>query len=178
MTAERLRASHFDDLHRMHREPAVMATLASAGKPLSRKESRRTLQSNLQHWDRYGYGLWIFRDKASGEFIGRGGLLVRYVEGEEMAALAYAVMPEYWGRGLATEMAEALLEVGFKQLGLAEMACYALPTNRASLRVMEKAGFRYEREITYAGLPHLLYRLTASTWENARDRTAPCPQLL
>ncbi len=36
-----------------------------------------------------------------------------------------------------------------------------LPTNRASRRVMEKAGFGYERDTVHAGLPHVLYRLPA-----------------
>ncbi len=47
---------------------------------------------------------------------------------------------------------------------------YALPTNRASERVMEKQGFRYERDIVHAGLPHVFYRLTAAQW---REDGAP-----
>jgi RimJ/RimL family protein N-acetyltransferase len=36
---------------------------------------------------------------------------------------------------------------------------FTLPHNAASRRVMEKAGLTYERDITHAGLPHVLYRL-------------------
>ena len=39
---------------------------------------------------------------------------------------------------------------------------FTLPGNLASRRVMEKLGFRFERETTYAGLPHVLYRLRVS----------------
>ena len=42
-----------------------------------------------------------------------------------------------------------------------------LSTNAASRRVVEKAGFRYERQVTHAGGPHLLYRLTAPAWHAA-----------
>ena len=39
-----------------------------------------------------------------------------------------------------------------------DIVCFTLPTNRASQRVMEKVGFVYERDITHANLPHVLYR--------------------
>ena len=59
---------------------------------------------------------------------------------------------------LRTELAHACVEVGFEQLGLLEIVAFTLPDNIASRRVMEKAGFRYERDIVHAGLPHVLYR--------------------
>jgi len=34
-----------------------------------------------------------------------------------------------------------------------------LPTNKASRRVMEKVGFQYEKDVVWADLPHVLYRL-------------------
>lgn len=78
--------------------------------------------------------------------------------------LVCALMAEYWNRGLATEMAEEILSVAFEKLGMADVICFTLTTNRASQRVMEKAGFEYERDIVHAGLPHVLYSLTASGW--------------
>ncbi len=48
---------------------------------------------------------------------------------------------------------------------MTEVVCFTLTTNRASQRVMEKAGFEYERDIVHAGLPHVFYRITASGWK-------------
>jgi len=76
--------------------------------------------------------------------------------------LLYAAMPEFWGKGLTSEMAAAVLRVGFAQLGLAEVVSYALHANIASQRVMEKQGFRYERDIVHAGLPHRFYRVLSA----------------
>ncbi len=153
----------------MHRDPGVMATLAPAGAPnggvLSDEETRRFLHRHLDHWDRHGYGLWVFRDREDGRFVGRAGLHNANVGGEDEVELAYALMAEFWSRGLATEMAEGILTVAFEQLRLTEVVCFTLTTNRASQRVMEKAGFEYERDITHAGLPHVFYRLTASGWK-------------
>jgi [ribosomal protein S5]-alanine N-acetyltransferase len=62
-------------------------------------------------------------------------------------------------------MAHASLEIGFKKLGFPEIASWTLPINLTSQRVMEKLGFRYERDFEFAGLEHRLYRLTAGEWE-------------
>jgi ribosomal-protein-alanine N-acetyltransferase len=135
--------------------------MATLGGLRSEDETRRFLRDNLAHWDRYGYGLWTFRDKGAGEFIGRGGLRNVNVGGNDEVELAYALRAEYWGRGLATEMAAAILAVGFERLALTDVVAFTLPTNRASRRVMEKAGFGFERAIVHAGLPHVLYRISS-----------------
>ena len=169
LITERLHADHFDELCHMHRDPRVMTTLAPAGAPnggvLSDEETRRFLRRHLDHWERHGYGLWVFRDKVDGRFVGRAGLHNTRVGGEDGVELAYALMAEFWGRGIATEMAGAILMVAFEQLGIAELVCFTLTTNRASQRVMEKVGFKYERDIVHAGLPHVLYRIAASEWK-------------
>ena len=46
-----------------------------------------------------------------------------------------------------------------------EIGSWTLPTNLASQRVMEKLGFRYERDFEFAGLRHRFYRLVAGEWK-------------
>ena len=86
--------------------------------------------------------------------------------GGDEVELAYALRSEYWGRGLATELARAAVAVGFERLGLREIVAFTLPTNRASWRVMEKTGFEYERDFVHRGLPHVIYRRPASRWRS------------
>jgi len=74
-------------------------------------------------------------------------------------------MPDFWNQGFATEMAKASLEVGFGHLVLTGIWSWALPDNRASQRVMEKLGFRYERDFDFAGLMHRYYRLVKEEWK-------------
>jgi RimJ/RimL family protein N-acetyltransferase len=59
-------------------------------------------------------------------------------------------------------MARAILSIAFGPLDLAELVGFTLSTNRASVRVMEKVGFAFERAIVHANLPHMLYRRTRS----------------
>ena len=151
LLAERLREEHLGEIHR---DPNVMATL---GGLRSDEETDHYLRDNPDHWDRCGYGMWAFRDRADGRFVGRAGLGNTHVGGNNEVELSYALMADYWGRGLATE----ILKLAFERLDLDDIVCFTLPSNRASQRVMEKAGFEYERDVVHAGSLHLLYRINA-----------------
>lgn len=164
LLAEAITPGHFHDLHRLNSDPEVVKTLASIGKPLTEAATREQIEQNVDHWRQHGFGYWIFRRKVDGQFIGRGGLKTHKIDGIDVIGLAYAVMPDYWNQGFATEMAQASLEVGFGHLGLTEIWSWALPDNLASQRVMEKLGFRYERDFEFAGLLHGFYRLAAGYW--------------
>lgn len=157
LSAERLKFQHLNELYRMHQNKQVMATL---GGVRSDNETRLLILNNLYHWQRYGFGLWVFRDKVNNQFVGRAGLRNLEIEGKNEVELAYALMTNFWGKGLATEMGDKILKISFELLKLPEVVCFTLTTNKASQRVMEKLGFKYEREIIHASLPHLFYRLT------------------
>ncbi len=155
MAATRISDSDFDDLFRLNQDPEVAKTMAGTR---SESETREFIRSSIEHWERHGCGFWTFRDRADGRFIGRAGLHNVEIDGAHEIEVAYAVMPEFWRRGFATEMARAILDIAAK-LGIRNIVAFTLPTNLGSRGVMEKAGFRYEREITWANLPHVLYRM-------------------
>lgn len=174
LLAEALTLSHVTDIHRLHTDPKVMKTLSADGKPLSEEATREHIRQSVQHWEQLGFGLWAFRRKADGQFIGRGGLKVYQIVCKNVIGLAYAVLSDYWSQGFATEMGHAALELGFDRLGFPEIASWTLPINLASQRVMEKLGFRYERDIEFAGLGHRFYRVGAEEWKRYfTGQTAP-----
>jgi ribosomal-protein-alanine N-acetyltransferase len=162
LIAERLRPEHLPEYVRLFEDEEVMKTLSPDGKPLSAEEAARWLQLSLEHWDRHRYGFWAIRTKAESRFVGRAGLKSVDFQGRNEVELAYAMLPEFWGLGLATEIAEAILHVAFEHLELTEVICYTLATNLASQRVMQKVGFQFEREGVHANLPHVFYRLRAT----------------
>ncbi len=156
MAGERISESHFAELCLMNRDARVMATL---GGVRSSEQTRDFLAKALEHWRRHGYGIWIFRERDGGRFVGRAGLRHVEIGGAPEVELLYAVMAEFWRVGLATEMARALANLAFERIGLESVVAFTLSDNLASRRVMEKAGFSYERDIAWAGLRHVLYRL-------------------
>ncbi len=165
LTAERLREEDFDVLSRMHQDPKVMATM---GGVRSDEKTREYLRENLDHLDRHGYGLWMFRDRANAQFVGRGVLRNVHVGGHDEVEVGYALVADAWGKGLATEMAEALLTIAFKRLAMTDVVAFTQPTNRASRRIIEKLGMTFERDIVHEGLPHVLYRIDRAAWEDRK----------
>lgn len=127
-------------------------------------KTREYLERNLAHWDRYGYGLWILRDATSGEMIGRGLLRHLDVEGHDDIETGYAFYPEWWGRGLATEIARKCLELGFETLNAPSIVGLTTPANTASQHVLRKVGMGHDRELDHGGVPHVLLRVTREAW--------------
>jgi RimJ/RimL family protein N-acetyltransferase len=158
MILERLRLEHAPEQVRLLLDPRVSATLWARAELPTEADVLDGLSAKVDHWDRHGFGMWLARDRDTGEMVGRGGLQYTYTAGLNDIEAGWALVPERWGQGLATELAHACVEVGFEQLGLLELVAFTLPDNVASRRVMERAGFTYERDIVHAGLPHVLYR--------------------
>lgn len=159
LVAERLTPAHLPDLQRMDQDEGFMAHL---GGVRDEAGTRSYLERNLAHWATHGFGLWMLRDRAHQALIGRAVVRHLDVEGTDEVEIGYGFYPKYWGRGLATEVACACVQIGRGQLGLPSVVAVTLPTHRASQRVMEKAGLAHEREIIHAGLPHVLYRTRAA----------------
>jgi RimJ/RimL family protein N-acetyltransferase len=155
MLAERLTAEHFPDLRRMDGDERMMATLGGVRDETGTADY---LERNLAHWREYGFGIWMLRDRETSAMIGRAVLRHLDVEGTDEIEVGYGLLPDWWGRGLATEIARSCVRIGRERLSFGSMVAITLATNRASQRVLEKAGLTYERDLTYAGLPHVLYR--------------------
>jgi RimJ/RimL family protein N-acetyltransferase len=71
--------------------------------------------------------------------------------------LGYRLTKAYWGRGFATEAASAWLAHAFGKLGLARLIAFAHPANGASIRVMQKTGFRFLRQNRLYGMASIVY---------------------
>ncbi len=158
LVAERLRSEHVDELAPLLCHERVWPTLWVQATAPSRDDITTQLAQMIVHWQRHGFGLWLLRDRLTHEAIGRGGLEYTHASGRQEVEVAWVIDPARWGQGLATELARCAVDRAAPALGLAEIIALTLPTNLASRRVMEKTGFRFERDIVHAGLPHVLYR--------------------
>ncbi len=148
-------------LNAMHSDPQVMATLGGLRSPDELLAGNRRL---MTCWTNDGFGWWVARHRADSRFVGRGGLRRIHLAGRDEVEVGYGLAAEFWGQGLATEIAKASVQAGFEVLGLDELICFTMRTNTRSRAVMEKAGFRYERDGEHAGLPHVFYRLRREHW--------------
>jgi len=154
LRAERLTADHFDAIRAMDADAEYMALL---GGPRTEAETRAYLVRNLQHWDEHNHGLWMLRDTEE-RIAGRCVLRHLDVEGVDEVELGYGFHTEYWGRGLATEVARELLRLGLRELGRPTLVAITRPVNLGSQRVLIKTGLVYERDVMYDDVAHQLYR--------------------
>ena len=102
-------------------------------------------------------GLWVAIDRESNELAGFCALIRR--EGEEAPELMYGLTPRFWGRGLATEASRALLTYAFGTLECTRVTAATDVPNAASVRVMERLGFRFYRRGLLNNLDTLFYEI-------------------
>ena len=102
----------------------------------------RARENPRRHYDA------VLQERAFGDVVGTLRLSLREPGSGD---LGYAIRPEYWNRGFATEAVAALLAAARMSLGLGEVWATVDPANAASCRVMEKLGFL--RRAGEAGVP-------------------------
>ena len=160
MRGEPVGPQHREGLIALLGDPRVGATLGGVATP---DDVDAQIARMTRHWDDRGFGWYAVLDRGSGALVARGGPQATHVAGRDEVEIGWTVDPDRWGQGLATELGAASVAHAFGPLGLAEVVSFTLIENRASRRVMEKLGFAYEGETEYAGLPHVLYRLSAAS---------------
>ena len=118
------------------------------------------------------YYVGIVENEPPGELVGfvRLGL-----GGHQAADLGYAIRYDRWGRGYATEASRAMLDFGFRVLGLHRISAACGPENRASQRVVEHLGMQPEGRIrdhvftNGAWRDSLTYSLLEHEWLSSDD---------
>lgn len=133
-----------DSLYALYCDPDVVRYIPDA--PRSYEETRLELE-----WHRFGHpkhpelGLWATVHKETGQFIGRCGLLPWTIEGRQEVEVAYLLAKAYWGQGLGTEVAQAIVQYAFETLHLSRLVCTVSPGNTASAKVAEKIEMTLEK---------------------------------
>jgi ribosomal-protein-alanine N-acetyltransferase len=155
LIAEPLAPRHLDDLERLLGDPRVGATLGGTS---SRAQAAESIAEHEGHRARHGFSYCAFFEPVTDAFVGRGGLCRFVANGREEVEVGWAVVPERWGQGIGTAIAQHSVEEAFGEHGLADVIALTLPHNVASRRVMEKAAFAYEADVMHAGMAHVLYR--------------------
>lgn len=87
--------------------------------------------------------------KDSNEFIGWVGISnQKYLE-PPFVDIGWRILPQFWGKGFATEMASAFLRYGFNECGLNEIFAVAPKSNLPSITVMKRIGMDFESEFLH-----------------------------
>ena len=129
--------SDFDDVHRLDSDARVMKYIT--GKAATRDETHATMRRVTRYYRLYpDLGAWYTVRRDTGSFIGWFSL--KYAGRSPDVEIGYRLLPEAWGQGFATEGATAMYQYGFDDLGLHRIIGVTDPGNKASQRVLQKAG--------------------------------------
>jgi RimJ/RimL family protein N-acetyltransferase len=133
--------------------------------PLSRDDAWRQLAMLVGHWTLRDYGMWAVEERSSGRFIGRVGL--HFPEGWPDREVGWALSRAYWGQGYAFEAAAAALRVAFDTLDWPRAVSLIAPLNQRSIRLAERLGERFGRNVLMGGNTTALYAIERAQWRAA-----------
>ena len=168
-----------DNLAAIKSDPQVMRYIG-AGTPLTREQVRdilgRWIEDGEHAWpaerlqrlpqlrratERHAhFSSWAVIQKATGEMMGRCGLLAWNLDGQLEVEVGYVLGRPFWGRGFATEAAMAARDYGMDRLGFDRLIAIILPQNTASQRVAQKMGMQHEKDTAVKNLPVNIFSIT------------------
>jgi ribosomal-protein-alanine N-acetyltransferase len=149
-------------------DPIVMRFLDGA---LSREQSDAYVDRAEAHLTDHGFCKWAVEAPGVSPFVGAVGLShVRFQASFTPAVeVAWRLNRRYWGRGYATEAAQAAIDDGFGRIGLSFIVAMTVLGNSPSMRVMERLGMTRTIEFDHPGYHdghplcrHVLYHLKSA----------------
>jgi RimJ/RimL family protein N-acetyltransferase len=163
------RLEDVDDYEAPYADPEVMRYLGD-GSTATRERIEAGIPRWLAHWEANGIGLCSMESRATGRVVGRTGFLVwdtgdwtvsTFAEagGRADVEIGWMVAREHWGHGYATEAALALRDWSVAEHGLTRLISLIRPGNDRSVRVAEKLGESFEREVVLMDQPAMLYAM-------------------
>jgi ribosomal-protein-alanine N-acetyltransferase len=155
LVLRRPRLSDAKALHAIYGDPEVMRYIGD-GSTLTPAKTKAWIEKALARWKADGFGHFVIEKDR--KVIGRAGFLVWDPDEWKTGTLAdlgdhaaielgWMLAQEHWGNGYATEAAIALRNYGFKELKFERLISLITHGNDASVKVAERLGARYVRDV-------------------------------
>jgi RimJ/RimL family protein N-acetyltransferase len=142
-------------LHSIYQGAGVLRYFPSTTPPpLDRVQ--RFLANQQKHWETYGYGNWGILLEGEPEISGWAGL--QFLTELNETEVGFLLEPRCWGKGYATEAAQASLSFASAHTDLDHIIALVHPENLASRRVIEKCGMEYAETLFLWGMDLMRYR--------------------
>ena len=156
------------DAVRFFTDPDFMAWSTTG--PLNPENARERLRYLVDLFHERGFSKLALVEKAGGALVGYCGFGYERVEGQMSPELGYRLMPQWQGRGFATEAARAVVTDAFARLRMASILALVMEENRPSRGVLEKLGMTFQQPTIFNGREVMLYRLERSAFLDTPGR--------
>jgi len=151
---------HLGMHQRLYTDDAVMQYLGGA---MDRTDIWERLAATVGHWHLRGYGMWAVQEKSTGDVIGRAGL--RYPDGTPGIEAGWVFSRDSWGKGYATEAADATLTYAFEHLELERVNAVIHRDNIGSQQVANRLGMEIDESLSTD--EKLMYFILRQSWQRA-----------
>ena len=152
-----------DGLAAIFGNPQVMKFMDVDCQPLAREQTELALVSIINGWKKNNFGRWSVISKEDNKLIGLAGLRKH----DDIAELFYVLDESYWGKGLATEIARAVLQAGFHRHNFPRIVAMTRPGNVASRRVLSKLGMHFMGELEIYGIWAVQYEIPKEDFKSS-----------
>ncbi|AKU18643.1 acetyltransferase [Luteipulveratus mongoliensis] len=143
------RREDLDDLYAFHSRPEVVRYVPWPVR--DREQTREALEKKLVQGELAEEGQWLvlaIELRESGTVIGE--VLLKWDSiANRQGELGFALHTDYQGQGLAREAAEAVLRLGFEELGLHRICAICVRENADSARLLQRLGMRQEGHLVH-----------------------------
>lgn len=156
----------YEGLFQLHSDPIVQKYTGESPVKTISEIIKGTKERTFNDYKTYGFGRWAVILKSTDQFTGWAGL--KYLSEFNEIDLGYRFLPEFWGRGIATEASKAIIIYGFEVLNIEKIIAVAMVENTASIKVMEKAGMIYDKKAPYeeGAEDDIWYKIENKNYEN------------
>ncbi len=168
---ERLRLRMFeardlDSAWRLFNDLEVQKYLAPENRR-TRERLKITLHNAVEYWKQRGFGLWCVGEKSRDTMRGYCGF--QHLDETPAIETVFAFHKSAWGKGFATEAANASLRFGFEELKLEKLYAATHPENAASRCVLERVGMVFENRATHYGIDTVTYSISRGDFKSRGD---------
>lgn len=162
--------SDVNGLFELDSNPAVHTYLGN--NPITKiEEAEEYIKTLHQQYKENGIGRWAVMDKITGEFIGWSGIkLIKEPMNnhQNFYEIGYRLIERYWGKGIATETTNALLNYAFENLKTDKVYAICHIENLGSKNVLLKSGLKLIETFDYEGTEHNWFELNKAEWLNSK----------
>jgi len=176
LTTPRLRLEpcsqdHLPGLHKLNSDPVVMRYIT--GKPETLEDTQGMIDRVQARWAEWGYSWWSFIERDSGEIVGAGCIQHLARERSNPLETGWRLRQDRWGRGLASEAAEAMATFAFDRLAAPVLCAVCHVDNHASATVMKRLGMQYQGPGRWYDMDCAYYDITAGQWRQRGPYSPP-----
>jgi RimJ/RimL family protein N-acetyltransferase len=141
-------AEDLDRLTKMNKNEEVMRFFPSTQ---TEEQSKAAFDRFSRHFNQYGFGFFVAETLDKKDWLGFIGMQHVSFDAPFTPAIevGYRLLPEYWGKGYATEGTKACIQYGFDHLLLDRIVSYTPKLNLPSQRVMQKSGLKFKGEFEH-----------------------------